>query len=117
MAKSFGERLIAGMREAVEIEKGRKKPARLSRHKMITARAAEAADVAPPPRYSADDVRHIRTRIGVSQAVFARAIGKSSDTIKAWEQGRRDPDGSARRLLELADRFPREFSLLVGLEA
>lgn len=114
MAKTLGERLIEAMREAVEIEKGLREPARVSTHK-ITARAAEARQVEPPPRYTAKDVREIRERVRMSQPVFARAIGKSSGSVKAWEQGRREPDGSARRILQVAERFPLQFASLVGV--
>ncbi len=45
--------------------------------------------------------------MGLSQAVFARVLNASSDTVKAWEQGKRQPDGMALTLLEIAERHPK----------
>ena len=44
-----------------------------------------------------------RTRSGLSQADFARAMGVSKRTLENWEQERVEP---ARRLLKLAAIFP-----------
>jgi putative transcriptional regulator len=52
-------------------------------------------------------VAHIRERVGLSQAEFARLIGVSVRTLQDWEQGRRVPSGPARALLTLAHRNPR----------
>lgn len=48
---------------------------------------------------SADDVRAIRRRSGVSQSVFARYLGTSESTVKQWESGAKQPSGMARTLL------------------
>jgi len=52
-------------------------------------------------------VRNIRLKLHASQAVFARMIGISIDTLQNWEQGRRRPDGPALALLKVADNNPR----------
>ena len=96
------ELLIASLREAVQVQRGRKRPAK--RHRVhATARdvAAEA-----PRRYGANMIRAIRKRLGLSQTVFATTLNVSSATVKAWEQGVRTPEGPSRRLLEIADRHP-----------
>ena len=59
-----------------------------------------------PPRYRAEDVRAIRKRLGLSQELFAEALNVSASAVRAWEQGQRNPDGAARRLLQLAERSP-----------
>ncbi len=43
---------------------------------------------------------------GISQATFARRYGFSVQAVRAWEQGLRTPDVSARVLLLLIDRDP-----------
>lgn len=101
-SENFGDLLIKGLEEAVAVEGGRLKPARVSRRK-ITAREA---DIAPPPEYSPGDVRRVRSEIGVSQAVFASMLSVSKGTVSAWEQGEREPDGSNRRLLQVAEHHP-----------
>lgn len=52
------------------------------------------------------DIRNIRERLGLSQAQFALLIGISVSTLQNWEQGRREPEGPARALLQVADRNP-----------
>ena len=52
------------------------------------------------------NVRAVRARLGMSQADFASRFGISSATVRNWEQGRRQPEGSARVLLTIIDREP-----------
>jgi len=102
---SFGEKLIARAEEALAIKRGEKPPARVSRRKVTT----RDADVAPPPTYDAERVQRVRKRLGLSQPVFAALLGATPAAVKAWEQGRRNPPGPARRLLEIAERSPDVF--------
>jgi DNA-binding transcriptional regulator YiaG len=59
-----------------------------------------------PKGLTASDIRDLRNRLGVSQERFARALNVSVSSVRAWEQGLRQPDGPTVRLLELADRHP-----------
>ena len=52
------------------------------------------------------DVRSIRQRVGLSQAKFANQFGFSIDAVRNWEQGRRQPDVSARAFLMVIDHEP-----------
>lgn len=62
----------------------------------------------PRPRtMEARDVRRLRDSLNASQAVFARYLNVSPELVRAWESGRRRPEGAALRLLELAERKPR----------
>ena len=54
-----------------------------------------------------DEVRAIRRRSGLSQTAFAAAYGLNLRTLQDWEQGRAQPDGSARAYLLVIDREPR----------
>ena len=54
----------------------------------------------------AGDVINIRKRMGVSSEVFATFMGVSVRTLHYWEQGRREPNASARTLLLVADKQP-----------
>jgi putative transcriptional regulator len=45
------------------------------------------------------DVKAIRTRLGLSQAGFARRYGFSAAAVRDWEQQRRQPEQAARVLL------------------
>jgi putative transcriptional regulator len=45
------------------------------------------------------DVKAIRTRLGLSQGVFARRFGFTPAAVRDWEQRRRQPEQAARVLL------------------
>lgn len=56
---------------------------------------------------SADEVRAIRRKRGLSQAAFAARYGLNLRTLQDWEQGRVQPDGPARAYLLVILREPR----------
>lgn len=100
--KSMGASIIEGLEEAVAIERGEATGARTVR-RPLTARVAEAA---PAPAYGAARVARLRERLGLSQPVFAQALNVSPETVRAWEQRKREPDGAALRLLQVAEAHP-----------
>ena len=65
---------------------------------------SKANVVYPPP--SADEIRALRTTLGLSQAQFARRFGFTIDTIQQYEQGRRRPSGPATSLLRVIQMDP-----------
>lgn len=65
--------------------------------------------------FEGDDIRQIRSRLGLSQSEFALLIGVSVATLQNWEQGRRHPEGPARALLRIAAKNPE--ALLEALSA
>ena len=52
------------------------------------------------------DVRAIRTKLGMTQEQFAGRFGFSVNTLRHWEQGRRQPEGPTRAYLLVIDRAP-----------
>ena len=52
------------------------------------------------------DIKHIRAQFELSQREFAGLLGISVDTLQNWEQGRRQPRGTARMLLLIAQKHP-----------
>jgi putative transcriptional regulator len=86
-AAAFAE-LLASVREAGRIRRGRAKASRVT-----TFRPA--------------DVKKVRASLGLSQEEFALMIGVSVATLRNWEQGRRRPDGPALALLRVAAKNPR----------
>ena len=97
---TFGQQLIEAAREAVQIERGEREPARITRY------TAAEAKVEPPPQYVSERIKRIRNQMGLSQPVFAAALNVSTETVRAWEQGKREPDGPTLRLLEVAEQHP-----------
>ena len=81
------DKLCESVKQAGEIRRGLRKPARVFHH-------------------SAPDVKAIRERLGLSQSRFAAMIGVSALTLQNWEQGRREPDGPAKALLRVVERQP-----------
>ena len=53
-----------------------------------------------------EDVRALRTRLGLSQEAFARRFGFSVDAVRQYESHRRTPTGPARTLLRVIAREP-----------
>lgn len=98
--RSYGALLIEALEEAVAVEQGLAKPARVTR---LTARKAAAA---PAPSLAGQEIVALRTAIGFSQALFADALNVSVETIRSWEQDRRPPSGASLRLLELVAKHP-----------
>ena len=67
--------------------------------------------------YAEEEVRSVRERYGLSQAKFAALMGISVATLRNWEQGRRQPEGSARVLLRVVARHPSAVLDVVGASA
>jgi putative transcriptional regulator len=53
---------------------------------------------------SAADIRALRARERVSQAVFARYLNVTAGLISQWERGEKRPAGASLKLLNLVDR-------------
>ncbi|MES2016404.1 MAG: type II toxin-antitoxin system MqsA family antitoxin [Pseudomonadota bacterium] len=63
-------------------------------------------DYQPPVAITAEEVIRVRTKLNVSQPVFARRFRTEVKTIANWEQGRSKPNAQAAILLKLVDRHP-----------
>ncbi len=67
-------------------------------HKVLTVK------ITPARKFSGEDVRSIRQKNHLTQAILAKYLCVSKKTIEAWESGRNTPNGPSSRLLELLDR-------------
>jgi putative transcriptional regulator len=90
MSKSVADGIRQGLKEAIAFAKGEADPR--------TYRVHIPHEI---------DVRRIRTKLGMTQAEFARTFGFSVDTLRHWEQGRRMPEGPARAYLKVIDHAPK----------
>jgi len=72
--------LKASLEEAVDIKQSKKQAVRVI-------------------RYDVANVKAIRLKLDVSQQELADALGTSVDTIKSWENKRRNPTGLAAKVL------------------
>jgi putative transcriptional regulator len=60
-----------------------------------------------PTHYSPDLVKRTRKLLGVSQTLFARFLGVSPKTVRAWEQGVNVPHKMACRFMDEIRENPR----------
>ena len=58
-------------------------------------------EVKPVKEYTASEIKNIRLKTGISQAIFEKCFGVSKKTVEAWEEGINVPSGPAARLLEM----------------
>jgi len=114
--------LIESIEEAGAIRRGETQPKRVSIFKgkvLIEVKengktvwslvdAAEQLRKAPLKRGRKSNAKKIREALHQTQEGFAELLGVSVRTLQNWEQGRRDPQGPAKRLLNVASRHPVE---------
>ncbi len=67
-------------------------------------RRYEALCLEPIPDYTAEDIRSLRGRYRISQAVLATVLNTSLSTVQKWEIGEKHPGGPSLKLLSILDR-------------
>lgn len=73
----------------------------------ITKRKMEKYDalcLEPVPDYDQEQIKALRERYHISQAVLAAILNTSLSTVRKWEQGEKHPSGPSQKLLNLLDR-------------
>ena len=86
MSNAFTE-ISAGLNDAISHAKGEKN--KTIEHKMESI-----------------DVKAIRKKTGMSQQKFCSTFGISLGALRHWEQGLRNPRGTARVLLKVVEHNP-----------
>jgi putative transcriptional regulator len=89
MSKKTFHAILSGLEDAVAHSRGKRKSAHV--HRVLVR------DV---------DVGALRERLGLTQDEFAKAFGVTTATLRNWEQGRREPRGPARVLLNVIEKEP-----------
>lgn len=95
---TLGQGLLKGLKEAVAFE---------NKKMDLRTTTIEIPDL--PPEFNKTEVKAVRERLNVSQPIFAKILGVSSDTVKAWERGANKPHGSSARLIQIAEKNPQAF--------
>ena len=91
-AKTPVQKMIDGLSEFAEsLEAGK------DVREMFTVR--KIALKLQPSTVRPQAVKKPRLSLGLSQALFAQRLGVSASTVQAWEQGKRQPDPMACRVL------------------
>jgi putative transcriptional regulator len=79
--------LLKSVKEGARILKGEEEPSRIF-------------SVTPV------SIKEIRQKYGMTQEQFSQLLGVSLRTFQNWEQGRREPEGPAKVLLQVAAKHP-----------
>jgi len=95
--RNIGQEILEGLDEIKAWQSGKKK--------------LKTIEISMP---AAHDVAIIRNKLGLSQESFATLMGVKVATLRNWEQGRREPQGSARSLLLIAKKMPEVFLKAFG---
>ena len=88
--------LMGSVAEMVAIEKGDAKPSEDVVH-----------------HYETLDVKAIREATGKDRKTFALIIGASPESLKSWENKRRNPSGATKKLLTLIRSNPEQMIKLL----
>lgn len=64
----------------------------------------DAACLTPVQPLGPEEIKRIRERANMSQAVFAAVLNVTTSIVSKWEQGEKKPSGPSLKLLTLADR-------------
>lgn len=88
--------IMEGLNEALQYEKG-EIPVRKERVRVV---------IQPVPTFSADKIKSVRAKLGLSQKDLASFMGVSPKTVEAWEGNKFSPQGPARRLFEVLEDKP-----------
>ena len=64
----------------------------------------DALCVPPVPDYSPEQIKALRERYRISQAVLAGLLNTSLSTVQKWEIGEKHPGCPSQKLLNILDR-------------
>jgi putative transcriptional regulator len=70
----------------------------------VTMREYDALAISPVVEFSAEEIKQLRLKEKVSQAVLALYLNTSVSTVRQWEQGGKHPRGTSLKLLNLIRR-------------
>ena len=69
-----------------------------------TMRRFDEMCLTPVQEMTPEDIRAVRLREQVSQAVFARYLNVTTGLVSQWERGEKRPRGASLKLLTLVDK-------------
>lgn len=96
------EQIVQGLQSFADaLESGQDITKRFTCHKVVL-------DLQPTP-YKPELVKTTRKVLGMSQTLFARFLGVSPGTVRAWEQGAKQPQPIACRFMDEIRHDPARF--------
>ncbi|NIF24048.1 helix-turn-helix domain-containing protein [Candidatus Pantoea multigeneris] len=101
--RNIFDELMQGMNELAAHQSGK---ITLKTHK-VTKR--EPVTLAP------EDIRRVREKLNISQALFAHYLHTGETTYQNWEQGRARPNAQAVLLIRMVEQNPETLRTLASL--
>ena len=95
--------IMKSLEQAIDYEKGNIK----TRGRTIM--------IEPIKDYESKEIRNLRLRFSLSQLAFAAVMGVSQKTVEAWESGRNEPSGPARRMMQIITSKPEVLEGIIQL--
>ena len=93
------ESIIAGLEEILDYKKGK-----------VNLRTTNVVMPKPPKTITGAQLKKMREKeLKMSQAVFAKFLAVSPETVRTWEQEKSSPSGPALRMINLARRDKESF--------
>ena len=72
--------------------------------------------IQPVVKYSPEEIKQLRVKLGFTQAHFGALLGVSLKTIQAWEAGANRPNGTALRVFQVLNKDPKALDKFVSVE-
>jgi putative transcriptional regulator len=76
--------------------------------KKVKGLTIKTVSIEPVSVYTASEIKRLRTRLKLSQAVLAGILGVTDKAVQAWEAGTNQPTGPAARMIDMLERKPEE---------
>lgn len=70
----------------------------------VTMREFDMAKLPEVTDFTPMDIKKLRLKAKISQAVFANLLNTTVHTIRDWEQGKKHPRGTTLKLLNLVEQ-------------
>ncbi len=93
------EDIMASLNELADHAKGKKTG--------VVIHKRTSQEVIAVPSFTPQEIKQLRISSNMSQKTFAACVGVSQKSVEAWEGGRSQPDGAARRILGLMKAHPK----------
>lgn len=74
--------------------------------KKVKELTVRTVTVEPVATFSAKEIKRLRTKLKLSQAVFAGIVGVTDKAVQAWEAGTNQPTGPAARMIDMLEQSP-----------
>ena len=62
--------------------------------------------ISPVQDFAPEEIKALRQKLLLSQSMLASILGVHKRAVEAWEIGRKNPNGSARRLMTILQADP-----------